>query len=156
MRVARAMRVSAVERLVCGVFAAGLLAVLVIAAGLDASPEGFGTHTQLGLDECSFVEMFGYPCASCGMTTAFTHAADFSLLESAATQPAGAIFAVASAVAIWILGYVAATGSAVGRSIVDFVGMKLVWAGLALLGAAWVYKVVSWEAGSPAVLTVVP
>lgn len=130
-----------------GIVAAGLLAVLIVAASLEAAPQGIGTHTQLGLDECSFVVMFGYPCASCGMTTAFTHAADFSLLRSVITQPAGAVFAIASAVAFWVLAYVAATGSIVGRTVLHFVGMKLLWGGLILLGAAWAYKVMVWDPG---------
>ena len=139
-------RVTAGERLICGVFALCILTVLVIAASLKAEPGGFGTHTQLGLDECSFVEMFGYPCASCGMTTAFTHAADFSLLQSFLTQPAGAVYAVASAVAFWVLGYVAVTGSVAGRTLLHAIGGKLLWGGLILLGAAWAYKVVTWPA----------
>jgi hypothetical protein len=144
MRPVRTVRVPILERVLSGVFAGGIFGVLLTAARLDASPDGFGTHTQLGLEECSFVEMFGYPCATCGMTTAFTHAADFSLIDALLTQPAGAVFAVASAVAFWVLGYVAATGSPVGRALADFVGMKLVWLGMILLGIAWAYKVWSW------------
>lgn len=132
------------ERFVCAGAAMCILTVLIIAASLEAAPVGFGTHTQLGLDECSFVEMFGYPCASCGMTTAFTHAADFSLLDSFITQPAGAVYAVASAAVFWVLAYVAWTGSVAGRTLLHAIGSKLLWGGLILLGLAWAYKVWLW------------
>ncbi|MFI4854107.1 MAG: DUF2752 domain-containing protein [Phycisphaerales bacterium JB065] len=144
MRLVQTGKIPATERLLCAAMAVAILTVLGIGAWLDADPTGFGTHTQLGLDECSFVAMFGYPCASCGMTTAFTHAADFSLLQSFLAQPAGAVYAVTSAAAFWVLLYVACTGSPAGRTLVRAVGGKVLWGGLILLGAAWAYKVVTW------------
>lgn len=146
MQLVRGGDVPPLERLICAVFAGAILTVLVIASSLEASPVGFGTHTQLGLAECGFVAMFGYPCATCGMTTAFSHAADFSLFQAVLAQPAGAVYAVASAAAFWVLAYVAWTGSGAGRTLLHAVGGKLLWGGLILLGAAWAYKVLTWPA----------
>ncbi|NJL31438.1 MAG: DUF2752 domain-containing protein, partial [Phycisphaerales bacterium] len=43
---------------------------LVVGAALHADPQGVGTHEQLGFPACQFLEVTGYPCISCGMTTA--------------------------------------------------------------------------------------
>lgn len=147
MRAPRAASVSTQERAISGVFAAGILGLFVVAATLNASPDGYGTHTQLGLSDCGFASAFGRPCATCGMTTAFAHAADFSLLQSAITQPAGAVFAVSASIAFWILLYIASTGSPVGRTLMHTLGRKVLWGGLILLGAAWAYKVSTWTPG---------
>jgi hypothetical protein len=37
----------------------------------DGSARRMETHRQLGLPECTFKEMTGRPCPSCGMTTSF-------------------------------------------------------------------------------------
>jgi hypothetical protein len=47
------------------------LALLIIALQLDPSTDGAGTHQQLGLPVCSFIELWGVRCPSCGMTTAW-------------------------------------------------------------------------------------
>jgi Protein of unknown function (DUF2752) len=39
---------------------------------LNPSPEGHGTHTQLGLPPCPSVALLGRPCPGCGLTTSFT------------------------------------------------------------------------------------
>jgi hypothetical protein len=54
----------------------GLVAVFGVALWLnpynpDGSPRTMETHRQLGLRKCTFYEMTGVPCPSCGMTTSF-------------------------------------------------------------------------------------
>ena len=70
---------------------------LVLAAWLEPAAAGLGTHEQLGLPACGWVAAAGIPCPSCGMTTAFAHAARGDLLGSFLVQPAGAILALAAA-----------------------------------------------------------
>ena len=74
----------------------GWAALLVLGAGvlalsrwLTPSAAGFGTHTQLGLPPCGFLQVFGIPCPACGLTTAFAHAAHFSTRASLAAHPLG-------------------------------------------------------------------
>lgn len=38
----------------------------------DGTPRRMETHRQMGLPECTFKEVTGYPCPSCGMTTSFS------------------------------------------------------------------------------------
>ncbi len=38
----------------------------------DGEPLRLGTHQQLGLPPCSFKELVGIPCPSCGMTSSFS------------------------------------------------------------------------------------
>lgn len=131
------------NRMVALIIALACAAPLVVAATLTPSDSGMGTHTQMGLPDCGFKMLTGYPCATCGCTTAFAHAAHGSLLDSFITQPFGAVLAVSLAmvtiVSIWSvltgmsmagLGAVLATRRAI-----------LFWAFLLL--AAWAYKAAS-------------
>lgn len=63
--------------------------ILAIARILRPSPNGFGTHEQLGLPPCIFLKLTGLPCPSCGLTTSFTHAAHFHFYQALAVQPFG-------------------------------------------------------------------
>src|SRR5687768_6027839 len=67
-------------------------APLVLAAILTPSERGVGTHRQLGLPECTFLWVTGFPCPFCGMTTSWTHAAHGDVLRSITTQPMGFVF----------------------------------------------------------------
>jgi hypothetical protein len=58
-------------RIVLGVLGLGLVFLLAVAAVLKPSPFLIGTHQQLGLPPCSFLVIFGIPCPTCGMTTAW-------------------------------------------------------------------------------------
>lgn len=112
-----------------------------MAAVLKPSDAGLGTHTQMGLPECGFKLATGLPCATCGCTTAFAHAADGSLLDSFLTQPFGALLAIALAMMALIAGWSAMSGMSLaplGRMMATrpFV---LSWIGLLLV--AWGYKV---------------
>lgn len=61
------------SRLGIAALGVGLLAPLIVAAILTPNPEGRGTHQQLGLPPCSMVVLFGRPCPTCGMTTAWAN-----------------------------------------------------------------------------------
>jgi hypothetical protein len=61
------------DRLWLAAAGVGLLGLLAIAAVLKPSPLGYGTHQQLGLPPCTFSVLFGRPCPTCGMTTAWAH-----------------------------------------------------------------------------------
>ncbi len=76
-------------------YAAGVglaaVGILALATRLTPSDEGMGTHRQLGLPPCGFVVVTGYPCPTCGMTTAFALAVRGRLLAAARVQLAGCL-----------------------------------------------------------------
>ena len=67
---------------------AGVMAVL---GGLTPSPEGFGTHTQLGGPYCSFLARTGYPCPTCGVTTSMAWAVRGRFLRAWSAHPLGVL-----------------------------------------------------------------
>lgn len=79
------------------------LGALVLSLSFYLRPEaaGVGTHTQLGLPPCGVYELFGKPCPSCGMTTAFALLARGLISEAVKVQPAGAAV-FAAAVWLWL------------------------------------------------------
>jgi len=116
--------------------------LLFIAWTLTPDAHGVGTHRQLGLAPCSLVMMTGYPCPTCGMTTAFSYAVRGKLISALNAQPAG-LFA---ATMVLMVGILAMTASLTGRL------WRINWfrvspfqigiACLVILLAGWGYKVV--------------
>jgi hypothetical protein len=100
-----------------------------------------GTHVQLGLSPCSLLRTAGFPCFSCGMTTAVTHAVHGNWLSSFLAQPMGLLIAIVAAVVFWAGLYIALTGrpSAALLNRLPWVGMTLAFAGLGVI--AWGYKI---------------
>jgi len=45
--------------------------LLAVAGWLKPAAVGYGTHTQLGLPPCMFLQVTHLPCPSCGLTTSF-------------------------------------------------------------------------------------
>jgi len=78
-------------RVLSGVLAVGTGAILGIARWLTPSPLGHGTHTQLGLGQCTFLTLTGYPCPMCGMTTTFALFAHFRWISAFLNQPFGTV-----------------------------------------------------------------
>ncbi len=76
---------------------AGPLSVLVTAALLTPSPEGHGTHTQLGLPPCGFLVYTGYPCPGCGLTTSFAHMIRLEVFGAFHANPFGILLFLATA-----------------------------------------------------------
>ena len=61
--------------------------ILGLAIYLSPNPKGFGTHQQLGLQQCGFITFWGIPCMMCGMTTSFAHYAHFEIAKGFVNQP---------------------------------------------------------------------
>jgi Protein of unknown function (DUF2752) len=89
--------------------ALGLSALFAVAAYLnpyrsDGSARRMETHMQLGLPECTFKQVTGLPCPSCGMTTSFalTIRGDFS--DAVRANSVGVLLALTLLAAIpWCL-----------------------------------------------------
>jgi hypothetical protein len=103
-------RLSVGGRLLAAGVAVCCLAVLITACTITPAGEGFGTHTQLGLAPCGMLASTGIPCMTCGYTTSFSHFVRGNLLSSLFVQPGATVLATLTAAAVWIGGYVAATG----------------------------------------------
>ena len=86
------------------VLGGGLISLLIVAMCLTPSSKGYGTHTQLGLNPCSFTTMVGFRCPSCGMTTSWSHLVRGNIFQSLRSNSGGTMLALASAVSgPWLL-----------------------------------------------------
>jgi len=90
------------SRLIAAMILIGCCTLLGVAAWLQPSSEGMGTHQQLGLAPCGFYAGFGIPCATCGMTTSFAYAANGQLWLAFQTQPMGAVLCLLTAITVMI------------------------------------------------------
>ncbi len=79
--------------------------VLITAAILEPSPEGMGTHEQLGLSPCYFPEKLGVSCPACGMTTSWAHLMDGNIQASAEVNLGGVFLALTCLFCVpWFVG----------------------------------------------------
>ena len=79
--------------------------VTVFGAVLRASPQGHGTHTQLGLPPCPSVTAFNRPCPGCGLTTSFTSTIHGDLAFAFKAHPLGTLLYVLFTVSALACGY---------------------------------------------------
>lgn len=133
------------RRLIAAAVATACAAILGLSAWLTPSPTGVGTHEQLNLPKCGWIAMADMPCPTCGMTTAFAHAAHGSFLASFQTQPMGCVLAIATAMALLVSVYVMVTGSIVARAFLRLWGVHTAWALAIMVLAAWGYKILSYK-----------
>jgi hypothetical protein len=97
-------------RLFALAIATGCLSVLLVAAHLKPSANGYGTHQEMNLEGCQFLSRTGLPCPACGMTTSFSWFVRGNLLASLYVQPMGFVLAVCTTAAFWVSLYIAVTG----------------------------------------------
>ncbi|MEM7228176.1 MAG: DUF2752 domain-containing protein [Planctomycetota bacterium] len=135
------------RRAVGAVITVATAAVLLVAAYLDPDPAGVGTHEQLGLTPCGWMLAADMPCPTCGMTTAFAHAAEGNLLQSLRTQPLGACLALATAMACLVGAFVATTGSRIGLMYRRLWTRRFIWILGTSVVVAWVYKIIDHRVG---------
>lgn len=77
------------------------LAVTAIGVYLQPSPNGHGTHQQLGLPPCGSVLLFDRPCPGCGLTTSWTATLHGRFAEAFQAHPLGPLlYAAFTALAI--------------------------------------------------------
>lgn len=130
----------------------GCVVLLSIAATLSPDTTGMGTHQQLGYPPCVWPMVTGYPCPTCGMTTAFAHAVRGRLWSAFLAQPAGLMLAIGILIAALVSAWSLLTGWVCSvnwyRLLPDRVAMSLV----AMIAAGWVFKLVMvWLARSQAI-----
>lgn len=116
------------------------LGLLGLAASLKPALDGVGTHQQLGLPPCGWMIASGKPCPTCGMTTAFAHAARGDLAASFITQPFGSVLAVIVAAGFWVGLHASLTGSRVAVLCGTLLRPRVMWLVVAAAALAWAYK----------------
>ena len=136
---------AAVDRTAAVVVATVAATVTVLLLRVDPDPRGLGTHEQLGMDACSWPAHYGFPCPTCGCTTAACLLLHGHPVAAFATQPFGAFLAFAGV----LLGVHALRCLAQRRSFVDLLVRLPLWrivlGMLVLLFAAWGYKCAVFE-----------
>lgn len=98
MSTAESCMTSSLDRLFLGFFALFLATLLGVAAFLEPSPTGFGTHQKLGLPPCTFQWLLGIRCPACGMTTSWSHLMHGHLIASLQANSAGCLLGM---LALW-------------------------------------------------------
>ncbi len=125
-------------------------ALLFVAAWLDPSPIGLGTHEQMNMPSCGWITVMDLPCPTCGMTTAFAYAAEGSFVSSFLSQPLGFALAILTAALLWLGLYTSVTGSRLlwimgrvwgGR----LWGRRAGWMFVLVVLGAWAYKMISYK-----------
>jgi hypothetical protein len=115
------------------------VAVLAVSGWLHPSGAGHGTHRALGLPACGFLAQTGYPCPSCGMTTAFADMAHARPVDAFFAQPFGVmLFAAVVALAAAGLGELATS-----RDFIRYLRPGPWWAVAAISGMlfGWGFKI---------------
>ena len=81
-----------------------LLSLLAVAGILAPDARGFGTHEKLGLPPCTFRQLTGYRCPSCGMTTSWSDLMRGRVVQSFRDNVGGALLGLVTVVlAPWSL-----------------------------------------------------
>ena len=128
-------------RLTVGVIAAGCGAILAVALYVKPDNAGTGTHRQLNLPACGTLERTGYPCPTCGMTTAFAYTVRGRIDKALPVQPAGTTAALLCMAGLVLAGYAALSGRRLDR-IVDYIMFNYITVLLitaAVIILAWIW-----------------
>lgn len=122
-----------------GVFAA-CATLIGMAVYMRPDSRGYGTHQQLGMAPCGMILRTGYPCPTCGMTTAFSYAVRGNLVGAFLAQPSGLLMALATLAAGAISGWTLIAGRWPLRRRFDPSPHLLFWGMLLLLLGGWGFK----------------
>lgn len=127
-------------RVISAAILVACVALLTTAASISPDREGLGSHRQLGLPACSVVVLTGYPCPTCGMTTAFTFAVRGRFLSAFHAHPGGLCVALAVAGAGVVALVVLITGKRWAVNWYRVSPARVALGGVLLVLGGWVYK----------------
>jgi Protein of unknown function (DUF2752) len=127
------------ERIGWGVMGIACAVLLGVAAWLEPSPEGMGTHRALGLPPCGFAYSTGLPCPTCGMTTSFALTVRGRIFSAIVAQPAGFVLCLIAAVLVIYGTSVAIRGRAIWINW-DRIATRLVLCLAFLILGGWGFK----------------
>lgn len=86
--------------------------------------------------------MFGRPCMTCGMTTAFAHMVRLEVWSSVRAQPLGALLAMLTPILLFGGLHAAIWGTRIDALIAPLLRPRSLWGGAGLLLGAWGYKLI--------------
>ena len=121
---------------------AGCLAILVLAVWLTPDPRGYGTHRRLGFGKCGMLVTTGFPCPTCGMTTAFSYTVRGRLFKAFMAQPAGMALALATIATALGSGYVLISARMPRVPIPIMTPYALFITLLVILVGSWAFKII--------------
>ncbi len=116
-------------------------AMLAMGAYLKPSPDGLGTHTELGLNSCEWLEATHFPCPTCGMTTSTSWFVRGDWEASFYVQPMGFLIALLATITFWASLYIAITGRPSYRLLRRMPAQKMLFAFLLFGALAWGWKI---------------
>lgn len=119
--------------------------ILVTAFRLEPDRRGYGTHEQLGMKRCGFLEATGRPCFSCGMTTAFALTVRGRVVAALRSNILGTLLAVLTIAAPGWLVHSLASGKPALRFLYPDRGKVIVAVFLFLLIASWTVQLLTFR-----------
>ncbi len=137
------LRASGQGRRVAALIMAGTVTLLSVALWVHPDASGLGTHKQLGFPSCTSVTLTGYPCPTCGMTTAFAHTVRGQLASAFMAQPAGMFLALGTIAAGILSVFTLITGQ---LPTVNWYRVSPTWVVLlfvAVILLSWLFKIVT-------------
>lgn len=134
-------RLSPAGRLTGLIIAGCCLALLITASFLPPNQAGYGSHTKLGLAQCSLMERANLPCPSCGMTTSFSWFVRGNWLASFYVQPMGMLIALGAAMCVWAGIYAAVSGKPLQRLLRPIPSRYYVIVPFTLFVLGWIWKI---------------
>ena len=130
-------------RLIAGAVFVGCVLLLVTAGRITPDRSGRGTHRQLGLPPCALLMVTGYPCPTCGMTTAFSNSVRGRLGAAFRANPAGLVLALSTMVCAAVSLGVVLTGRVWVINWYRLPPTRLIIAVLVLILGGWTYKLLT-------------
>lgn len=121
----------------------GTLTLLGVALWVEPDSSGLGTHRQLGFPACTSITLTGYPCPTCGMTTAFSHTVRGQLPSAFMAQPAGLLLALMT-ILIGVLSLLTITTGQIAT--INWYRLSPTWVVLLFLAVillAWLFKIMT-------------